>query len=503
MTALLELKGIGKTFPGVVALDGVGLAVAGGEIRALMGENGAGKSTLLKILGGDYRPDAGQVFVDGAATDFASPRASADAGVAIIHQELQLAPDMTVAENLCLGAMPQRFGVIDRRAMRERAGSMLARLGEDIDPDARLGSLSIGKRQMVEIGKALLRDARIIAFDEPTSSLSARETTRLLGIIRELKKEGRAILYVSHRMEEVFALCDSLTVLRDGRLAGDHASLAAVGEDQLIREMAGREIRDVYGYTARDLGEVSVAVEGLAGPGLTSPVSFSAQRGEILGFFGLVGAGRSELFKLLYGATARTGGAVRIHGAARALPSPRQAIASGMALLPEDRKDEAIVPLMSVRENIVLAWRNLAGRGGLLKKGAETETAKSHIGALRIRTASAETPIASLSGGNQQKAILARWLAADADILLMDEPTRGIDIGARSEIYALMHRLAGEGKTLLVISSDLPEVMGVADRIVVMREGAVSAVVARGEATPENLLRHALPDAGGKLAASA
>jgi L-arabinose transport system ATP-binding protein len=377
------------------------------------------------------------------------------------------------------------------------------RICDDIDTEARLGSLSIGKRQMVEIGKALLRNARIIAFDEPTSSLSARETERLLGIIRDLKAEGRAILYVSHRMEEVFALCDSLTVLRDGRLAGDHASLAAVGEDQLIREMAGREIRDVYGYSARSLGEVSVAVEDLAGPGLTSPVSFSAQRGEIIGFFGLVGAGRSELFKLLYGATAKTAGAVRIHGAARALPTPRQAIAAGMALLPEDRKDEAIVPLMSVRENIVLAWRNLAGGGGLLKKGAEAGMAKSHIETLRVRTASAETPIASLSGGNQQKAILARWLAADADILLMDEPTRGIDIGARSEIYALMHRLAGEGKTLLVISSDLPEVMGVADRIVVMREGAISAVVARDEATPERLLRHALPDAGGKLAASA
>ena len=503
MSAILELKGIGKTFPGVVALDGVGLAVAGGEIRALMGENGAGKSTLLKILGGDYRPDSGTILIDGKTVDFTSPRASADAGVAIIHQELQLAPDMTVAENLSLGAMPQRFGVLDRKAMRARATAMLARLGEDIDPGARLGSLSIGKRQMVEIGKALLRDARIIAFDEPTSSLSARETERLLGIIRELKREGRAILYVSHRMEEVFALCDSLTVLRDGRLAGEHASLAQVGEDQLIREMAGREIRDVYGYTARPLGEVSVEVADLIGPGLRAPVSFSAQRGEILGFFGLVGAGRTELFKLLYGATAKTGGDVLIHGAAPRLSTPRGAIAAGLALLPEDRKDEAIVPLMSVRENIVLAWRNLAKGGGLLKRATEDGTARQHIEALRIRTASAETAIASLSGGNQQKAILARWLAADADILLMDEPTRGIDIGARSEIYALMHRLAQEGKTLLVISSDLPEVMGVSDRIVVMREGAVSAIVPRDQATPESLLRHALPDAGGKLAASA
>lgn len=496
MTALLQFDQVGKSFPGVRALDGVTFSVAAGEIRALMGENGAGKSTLLKILAGEYRADAGGLRIAGQPVDLSSPRAAADAGVAIIHQELHLAPEMSVAENMMLGIMPTASGFLDRGKMTAQARAVLARLGEPIDPDARLGSLPIGKRQMVEIGKALLRDARIIAFDEPTSSLSARETETLLKVIGDLKSEGRAILYVSHRMEEVFRLCDSLTVLRDGKLAGDHPRLGDVTEDTLIREMAGRSIENVYDYSARELGEVSIKVDGLTGNGLSAPLSFSARRGEILGFFGLVGAGRTDLFKLLFGATVRRGGTITVNGKVADVRDPRRAIANGLALLPEDRKDEAIVPLASVRENIALAWRNLGGRGAMLERRSEATAAREHIGALKIKTSSAETAISTLSGGNQQKAILARWLSADADIFLMDEPTRGIDIGARSEIYALMHRLARSGKTLLVVSSDMPEVMGVSDRIVVMREGAVSGVFDRAEATPEVLLRHALPDSG-------
>lgn len=493
----LELRGVGKTFPGVTALADVSMTLGGGEIRALMGENGAGKSTLLKILGGQYPPDSGALALDGEPLGLSSPAASARAGIAIIHQELQLAPQLTVAENLTLGAMPSRLGVLDRRAMRARAVAVLARLAEPIDPDAKVATLPIGKRQMVEIGKALLRDARIIAFDEPTSSLSARETERLLAVIRDLKAEGRAILYVSHRMEEVFALCDSLTVLRDGRLVGDHTALAQVTQAQLISEMAGREISDVYAYRTRSLGEPAVQVEGLEGPGLSRPVSFTARKGEILGFFGLIGAGRTELFKLLYGAAPRRAGRLLIHGQDRPIASPRDAIALGLALLPEDRKDEGIIPGAALRENIALAVRNLGGKTPLLAVKAERGSALNQIAALRIKTASAEAPVSTLSGGNQQKAILARWLAAGSDILLMDEPTRGIDIGARSDIYALMHDLADRGHTLMVISSDLPEVLGVSDRVVVMREGAVSGVFDRADATPELLLRHALPDARG------
>jgi L-arabinose transport system ATP-binding protein len=495
MTALLGFDRVGKRFPGVVALDDVSFSVGAGEVRALMGENGAGKSTLLKILAGEYRPDGGGLLIDGAPMAFAGPRDSQAAGVAIIHQELHLAPDLTVTENLLLGRMPARGGFIDRRAARREAEVILARLGEAIDPDARVRTLSIGKRQMIEIGKALARDARIIAFDEPTSSLSATEMRTLMRIIADLRRDGRAILYVSHRMEEVFEISDSVTVLRDGRHAGDFPDMAALTQDRLITAMAGRTISDIYGYRDRPYGEVAVRIDGLLGPGLRRPIDLEVREGEILGFFGLVGAGRSELFKLLYGAVPAAAGSVAIAGVPLASGDPRRAISAGLGLCPEDRKDEAIVPLAGVAENIAIARRNIVGRP-LVDDRAEARQARSLIDLMRVKTASAATPIATLSGGNQQKAIIARWLAADARILLMDEPTRGIDVGARSEIYAHMYRLAEEGRTILFASSDMPEVMGVADRIVVMREGAVAGIVSRSDATSDTLLRLALPDAG-------
>lgn len=498
--ARLELQGVGKKFPGVIALQDVSLSVRDGEVRALMGENGAGKSTLLKILSGEHRPDSGVVRLSGEARTFAGPRAAAAAGIAVIHQELQLAPDLSVAENLMLGAMPARMGVLDGRAMRERAAAVLSRLGEDIDPRALVKSLPIGRRQMVEIGKALLRDARVIAFDEPTSSLSARETETLMRIVRDLRQEGRAILYVSHRLEEIFALCDSASVLRDGKLVASHDALARVSKDQLISEMAGRAIADIYSYRARPTGEVSLEVKNLTGPGLAAPASFAARKGEILGFFGLVGAGRSELFRLIYGARRPIGGAVLVHGAARRFAYPRQAIAAGLALCPEDRKDEGIVPLLSVRENLVLAHRN-AGSSVLRNPAREAKQAAEGIAALKVKTASAESPISTLSGGNQQKVVLARWLAAGAEIFLMDEPTRGIDVGARSEIYALLFRMAEEGKTILVASSDTPEILGLCDRVIVMREGRIAGELTREAATQDAMLKLALPD--GKMAVGA
>ncbi|AGH49664.1 L-arabinose transporter ATP-binding protein [Sphingomonas sp. MM-1] len=493
---LLAYEGVGKRFPGVVALDAVSFSVRAGEVRALMGENGAGKSTLLKILAGEHRPDSGAIAIGGEDRIFVSPRDSQAAGIAIIHQELHLAPDMSVAENLLLGTFPACAGFIRRGAMRARAAGILARLGEDIDPDARLGDLSIGKRQMVEIGKALLRDARIIAFDEPTSSLSARETETLKRIIGELRADGRAILYVSHRMEEVFALADSVTVLRDGRHVADYLDMTRLTQDQLIAAMAGRTIADIYDYRPRPLGDVHVEIDGIEGPGLSAPITLSIRRGEILGMFGLVGAGRSELLKLIYGAERPTAGSIRLDGGRLDTSSPRRAIAAGFALCPEDRKGEGIVPLAAVAENIAIARRNLADRRApFIDRPAETREAGEMIGLMRVKTASPATAIATLSGGNQQKAIIARWLAADARILLMDEPTRGIDVGARSEIYAHIYRLAEAGRTILFASSDMPEVMGIADRIVVMRDGAISGVLARAEATAERLLRLALPDA--------
>lgn len=495
MSALLEYRGIGKVFPEVVALADVSFSIARGEVRALIGENGAGKSTLLKILGGQYRPDSGTLIVEGAACSFSSPRESADAGIAIIHQELQLAPDLSVAENLMMGALPRRGGFLDRRALRARALEILDRLGEPIDPDTRLGDLSIGRRQMVEIGRALLRDARIIAFDEPTSSLSKRETDRLMQIIGDLRAEGRGILYVSHRMEEVFALSDSATVLRDGRHVLDAAPVGPSDEDRLVAAMAGRKIRDLYDYSPRSHGEAALRIAGLTGPGVAAPVDLQVARGEILGFFGLVGAGRSELFRLIYGAETSDTGTVHVGGKPLAGGRPRAAIDAGLALAPEDRKDEGIVPLATVGENIALAWRNLSRRTPLIDRKAENREARSLIEHMRIKAPGPATPIGTLSGGNQQKAILSRWMLANARILLLDEPTRGIDVGARSEIYRHIYRFAEDGGTVLFASSDMPEVLGVADRIVVMSGGRVTGILDRSDASPDALLRLALQNA--------
>lgn len=501
--ARLTFAGIGKTFPGVTALDGVGFSVAAGEVRALMGENGAGKSTLLKILAGEYRADSGRLEIDGAVRQFTSPRESQAAGIAIIHQELHLVPELSVAENMLLGAYPTRYGLLDRRALHARASEILARLGETIDPDARVATLPIGKRQMVEIGKALFRDARIIAFDEPTSSLSARETETLMRLIAGFREEGRAILYVSHRMEEVMAISDSVTVLRDGRHIADFHDMAALSQERLIDAMAGRKIEDIYGYRSRRTGDTVLRIDRLHGPGLRAPVDLEVRRGEIVGFFGLVGAGRSELFKLIYGATRSASGSVRVDAQLLRNGDPRMAIAAGLGLCPEDRKDEAIVPLGAVSENIAITPRNLRGaRSMLVDATAETRQANELIGLLRVKTASTATAIANLSGGNQQKAIIARWMAADARILLMDEPTRGIDVAARSDIYRHIYDLAEQGKTVLFASSDIPEVLGVADRIVVMCEGAIAGIVDRADATSEQLLRLALPGAANRANAT-
>lgn len=493
MTALIEYDDVTKRFPGVVALDRVRFGVAAGEVRALIGENGAGKSTLLKILAGEYAPDGGTVRVDGVPQRFRSPRDSQAAGIAIIHQELHLAPDLSVAENLMLGALPTRYGRIDRAQMHARAQAVLARLGEAIDPDARVRTLSIGQRQMIEIGRALLRDARIIAFDEPTSSLSARETGRLMQIIRELRAAGCAILYVSHRMEEVFALADSATVLRDGTHVCDRAPVSAADEPALIAAMAGRKVADIYSYRPRTAGDVRLRAEAVIGPRLRAPVSIEVRAGEIVGLFGLVGAGRTELLRLIFGADRPRAGRIEADGITLSPGDPRAAIAAGIALVPEDRKDQGIVPAAAVRENIALAWRNLAGAPRLVDAGRERTATDALIRRLRVKTPDGERAIATLSGGNQQKAILARCLMAGASVLLLDEPTRGIDVAARSELYDQLFAFAEAGGAICFASSDLAEVLGIADRVLVMRDGAVAGAVARPDFTPERVLRLALP----------
>jgi L-arabinose transport system ATP-binding protein len=492
--AYLELDGITVSFPGVHALDRVSLEVRAGEVHGLMGENGAGKSTLLKVLSGVNPPEVGVLRLNGVTHRFADTRAAIDAGIAIIYQELHLVPELTVAENLMLGQLPNRFGVLDARALIQRAMDELKRLGEHIDPRTPVKHLSIGQRQMIEIGKALMRDARVIAFDEPTSSLSARETGNLFRIINALRADGRAIVYVTHRMDEVSALCDRVTVLRDGKRIETFGSMTGLDRNQLIAAMVGRPIADVYGYRARLAGEVLLEAKELMGPGLAEPASFTARRGEIVGFFGLVGAGRSELMRLIYGATRASAGQVELNGKRVNFASPRDAVRAGIALCPEDRKQEGIIAIASVADNLNLSARRHFSRAGfLLDAKRERELAQDYIQKLAIKTRNGNTAIGALSGGNQQKVILSRWLAESIDVFLMDEPTRGIDVGARAEIYHLLYELAEAGRSVLMVSSDLAEVIGVADRIVVMREGRIVGSVPKAQATPGELIQMALP----------
>jgi L-arabinose transport system ATP-binding protein len=498
-TSELEFAGLTKVFPGVRALDGVSFSVRAGSVHALLGENGAGKSTLLKILSGAHAPSAGELRIDGVARTFRSTAEAIAAGVAVIYQELHLVPEMSVAENLLLGRMPARSGFLRAGALRREAVRLLELVGEDLDPGVRLGRLPLAQRQMVEIAKALGRGARVVAFDEPTSSLSEKEAERLFAIIRDLKARGHAVLYVSHRMEEIYAVCDAATVLRDGRHVVTHGSLAAVARGELIRSMVGRELANVFNYRPRETQAGGLAVRGLSGRGLRAPVSFTVARGEIVGFFGLVGAGRTELMRLVCGAERAEAGEVCVDGRSVGTGDPRKAIRAGVMFCPEDRKQQGIVPDASVAENINLSARRSRLRAGLFLQPAwERRNAREQIGRLRVKTASPGTPIRLLSGGNQQKAILARWLSETVRVIVLDEPTRGIDIGAKSEIYALIHALAADGAGVVIVSSELPEVLGLSDRVVVMREGVVAAEFARAEATPEAVLRAALPVAAGK-----
>jgi L-arabinose transport system ATP-binding protein len=494
----LRFNGIGKTFPGVKALSDISFEARPGTVHALMGENGAGKSTLLKILGGSYQPNSGDLQIGEQTLAFKSTADSIAAGVAVIHQELHLVPEMSVAENLLLGHMPNRMGLLNRRAMLRQAGELLKGLADEIDPAMRLGNLSLGQRQLVEIAKAMSRNAHVIAFDEPTSSLSAREIDRLMAIISRLRDEGRVILYVSHRMEEIFRICDAVTVFKDGRFVRTFENMAELDHDRLVTCMVGRDIQDIYNYRAREHQGPSLRVTGLLGPGLQEPVSFAVEKGEVLGFFGLVGAGRTELFRLLSGLSRSTAGTLQLEGKALTLRSPRDAIGAGILLCPEDRKKEGIVPLSSVAENINIGARPRHVSLGCLIQGRwERDNARQQIQAMNVKTPSADQQIMFLSGGNQQKAILGRWLSMPMKVLLLDEPTRGIDIGAKSEIYQIIHNLAAQGIAVIVVSSDLMEVMGIADRILVMSEGAITGELMRDEADESRLLQLALPRSRG------
>jgi len=492
----LQFDHISKHFPGVKALSGVSFEARAGQVMGLLGENGAGKSTLLKILGGQYRPDGGRLVIDGQERHFHSAGDAIAAGVAIIHQELQYVSELTVAENVLLGRLPTRFGFVDHKAARRLVAEQLAAIGVDLDPAARLSELSIAQRQMVEICKAVMQDAKVIAFDEPTSSLSHRETEILFRLVKRLRAEGRTLIYISHRLEELYELCDACTIFRDGRKIVTHEVMAEVPRERLIADMVGRELQDIYDYRSREQGAMRLEARGLHSERLPTPLSFGVRGGEVLGFFGLVGAGRSELMRLLYGADHRRGGEVLLDGQPVSRAGPAAAIAAGIVLCPEDRKEQGILAHASVAENINISCRRHGLAGGVfLRHRREAERADDFIKKLRIKTPHREQEIRLLSGGNQQKVILARWLAEPGlKVLILDEPTRGIDVGAKNEIYRIIHDVAASGCCVIVISSELPEVLGIADRLIVMRDGCISGELARAEASETAALALALPD---------
>ncbi len=494
----LKFHGISKQFPGVKALSQVSFEVNEGSVHAMIGENGAGKSTLLKILSGVHMPDDGELRLGGQPVVFHSSSDAFAHGVAVIYQELNLVPNMTVAENIMLGHIPSKLGVVDRNGLLNAAEARIAELGENIPLNAKVSSLPIAQRQIVEIAKALSRDAKVIAFDEPTSSLSQREVQNLFGIIRSLKAQGKVILYVSHRLEEIFEIADSATVLRDGQLVKSFDTLDGITTGDLVSAMVGRAIQDIYSYTPRPIGPAVLRVEGLLGRGLSAPASLEVGKGEIVGIFGLVGAGRSELLKLIYGAVHPKTGQVEVGGQPVKATGPVGAIDKGLVLCPEDRKSEGIIGIRSVAENInISARRRFSKMPFIINMPMERRHAQKQVDALSIKTPSLEQLIGNLSGGNQQKAILARWLSENPTVIMMDEPTRGIDVGAKSEIYSIIFRLAEHGAGVLLVSSELPEVLGICDRVIVMRSGRLVDSVDRGQCDEKGILALALPVAEG------
>ncbi|TDE09953.1 sugar ABC transporter ATP-binding protein [Jiangella asiatica] len=493
----VEFRELSKRFPGVLALDRVSWTLAPGEIHALLGENGAGKSTLLRILAGDHRPDGGELVLPGTGVDVRTPADAHDARVRVIYQEPNLLMDRSVAENVLIGALPARRHLVDRRRLHELAAEQARRLGVDIDVTTRVRRLGPAARQLVEIMKALASDVRVLALDEPTSSLSGRETERLFAILRTLRSDGVGIVYVSHRLEEVREIADRATVMRDGRVVGT-VSVASTTDAELIRMMIGRQIStvfatpDTHGDGRGDRGTPRLAVTELR-TGSVGPVSLTVRAGEVVGIAGLVGSGRSKLVRALAGAEPLTGGEVRVDGRPVRSRGPSGAIAAGIAVCPEDRRALALVPDRSVRENILLGHRTVRPRLGFLRvRRREVDRVERYLRLLDIRPADPEARVRTLSGGNQQKVVLARWLAREPSVLILDEPTRGIDVGAKSEIYALIRRLTADGLAVLVVSSELVEVIGLADRVYVMRGGRVAGEVPRAEATEESLLTLAL-----------
>ena len=482
----VRLDGITKQYPGVTALNGVSLDLRAGEVHAIVGENGAGKSTLIKVLAGAVEPTAGTITVDGVAHARLTPASAQDLGIAVIYQEFTLVPTLNAAENVFLGHYIRRGPVLDRKRMYAEAARLFARLGVELDPRTLVGDLTTGFQQIVEIAKALSRNARLLIMDEPSAPLTATEVEAMFRVIDALKAEGMTIVYISHRMEEIFRLSDRVSTLRDGQHIATQDT-AATSRAELIRLMVGRELTEGYPQRETALGEVSLRVDRLTGNGVAD-ISFEARRGEVLGFAGLIGAGRTELMQLLFGAERIDAGEVTLHGRSVVSRSPIQAIGNRIALVPEDRKRHGLILEFSIQQNITLPLLRDLSSSTVLSRRKERDLAAEYMGDLRIKAPSSSEIVGNLSGGNQQKVVLAKWLATQPEVLIFDEPTRGIDVGARAEIYQIMNRLAAEGKTILMISSDMEELIGMADRIVVLREGLQQGVLNKNDITPEAVL---------------
>ncbi|MFJ4190508.1 sugar ABC transporter ATP-binding protein [Kitasatospora sp. NPDC089509] len=483
---LLRIEGIRKSFPGVVALDGVDFDLRRGEVHVLLGENGAGKSTLIKTLSGAHTPDEGRILVGGEEVRIQGAQDSERLGIATIYQEFNLVPDLTVAENIFLGRQPRRFGMIDRKSMEAAAAELLERVGVDVAPRAPVRELGIARLQMVEIAKALSLDARVLIMDEPTAVLTSDEVEKLFVIVRRLREDGVGIVFITHHLEEIAALGDRVTVIRDGRSVGRVP--ASTPEEELVRLMVGRSIEQQYPRERAVPGAALLSVEGLSRDGVFHDVSFEVRAGEVVGLAGLVGAGRTEVVRAVFGADPYDRGTVRVSGAPLRRHDIGAAMTAGIGLVPEDRKGQGLVLDQSVGENLGLVTLKSATRAGVVDLKGQHDAAARIAGQLGVRMAGLDQPVRTLSGGNQQKVVIGKWLLADTRVLILDEPTRGVDVGAKVEIYQLVNELTAAGAAVLMVSSDLPEVLGMSDRVLVMAQGRIAGELSAAEATQDAVM---------------
>ncbi|MFJ3824387.1 sugar ABC transporter ATP-binding protein [Streptomyces nodosus] len=485
---VLALRDVSKSFGAVRALRNVSLELSPGEVHALAGENGAGKSTLIKTLAGVHRPDSGRLLLDGEPTVFHGPADARAAGIAVIYQEPTLFPDLSIAENIFMGRRPRRsLGRVDHRATHAATVALMRRLGVELDPERPARGLSIADQQIVEIAKALSFDARVLIMDEPTAALTGSEVDRLFGVVRTLRDQGAAVLFISHRLEEIFRICRRVTTLRDGAWISTEP-LDRITEDDLVRRMVGRDLDALYPERDAEPGRVALSVRRLTREGVFTDVSFEVRCGEIVGLAGLVGAGRTEVARAVFGVDRRDAGEVRVDGRALTNGAPSTAMAAGLALVPEDRRAQGLVMGHSIERNIGLTGLRTTVRAGLMDRRAERSRSLDWAVRLRVKYARIADAVSTLSGGNQQKVVLAKWLATGPRVLIVDEPTRGIDVGTKAEVHRLLGELAADGVAILMISSDLPEILGMADRVLVMHEGRLTAEIPRSEATEETVL---------------